>query len=96
VEPVLHADTYDYRSGKSAIEAVRTARERWWRYDWVLDVNIQGFLVRGDNQDERACCPPSQKKAPRGRRRPYPLADVWDRLAGKRLSMPWPASTFST
>jgi hypothetical protein len=96
VEPVLHADTYDYRSGKSAIEAVRSARERCWRYDWVLDVNIQGFLVRADNQDERACCLPSQKKAPRGRRRPDPLADVWDPLAGKRLSMPWPASTFST
>jgi hypothetical protein len=34
-----------------------------------------------------ACCLPSQKKAPRGRRRPDPLADVWDRLAGKRLSI---------
>ena len=30
--------------GKSAIEAVHTARERCWRHDWVLDVDISGFF----------------------------------------------------
>src|ERR1700752_2670464 len=44
VEPVFHSESYGYRPGKSAIEAVRTARERCWRYDWVLDLDIKGFF----------------------------------------------------
>ena len=44
VEPVFHPDSYGYRPGKSAIEAVHVARERCWRYDWVLDLDIKGFL----------------------------------------------------
>jgi RNA-directed DNA polymerase len=44
VEPVFHTDSYGYRPGKSAVEAVRTARERCWRYDWVLDLDIKGFF----------------------------------------------------
>jgi group II intron reverse transcriptase/maturase len=44
VEPVFHADSYGYRPGKSAIEAVHIARERCWRCDWVLDVDISGFF----------------------------------------------------
>jgi RNA-directed DNA polymerase len=41
---VFHIDSYGYRPGTSAIDAVRTARERCWRYDWVLDLDIKGFL----------------------------------------------------
>src|SRR5262245_12278124 len=44
VEPVFHIDSYGYRPGKSAIDAVRTARERCWRRDWVLDLDIEGFF----------------------------------------------------
>ena len=44
VEPVFYSDSYGYRPGKSAIEAVRTARERCWRYNWVLDLDIKGFF----------------------------------------------------
>ena len=44
LEPVFHSDSYGYRPGKSAIDAVRTARERCWRYDWVLDLDVQGLL----------------------------------------------------
>ena len=44
VEPVFHADSYGYRPGKSAIDAVRTARERCWRSDWVLDLDLKGFF----------------------------------------------------
>ena len=46
LEPVFHADSYGYRPGKSAIDAVAKARERCWRYDWVLDLDIKGFLNR--------------------------------------------------
>ena len=44
VEPLFHADSYGYRSGRSAIDAIRTARQRCWRYDWVLDLDIKGFF----------------------------------------------------
>jgi len=48
VEEYFHADSYGYRPGKSAIEAIGVARQRCWRYDWVLDLDIKGFF---DNID---------------------------------------------
>lgn len=45
LEPVFHADSYGYRPGRSAIDAIRTARERCWRSHWVLDIDIKGFLA---------------------------------------------------
>jgi group II intron reverse transcriptase/maturase len=48
LEPAFHADSYGYRPGKSAIDAVRKARERCWRYDYVLDIDVKGFF---DNLD---------------------------------------------
>jgi RNA-directed DNA polymerase len=48
VESKFHTDSYGYRPGKSAIEAVGVARERCWRYAWVLDLDIKGFF---DNLD---------------------------------------------
>jgi RNA-directed DNA polymerase len=44
LEPVFHPDSYGYRPGKSAIDAVRTARERCWRYDWVFDLDVQAYF----------------------------------------------------
>jgi len=41
VEPHFHQDSYGYRPGKSAIEAVGVARQRCWRYDWVVDLDIK-------------------------------------------------------
>jgi len=35
VDRLFHADSYGYRPGKSALDAVGRARERCWRYDWV-------------------------------------------------------------
>jgi len=48
VEPCFHPDSYGYRPKKSAKQALGTARERCWRYDWVLDIDIKGFF---DNLD---------------------------------------------
>jgi group II intron reverse transcriptase/maturase len=42
--PVFHPDSYGYRPGKSAIDAVSKARERCWRSDWVLDLDIKGYF----------------------------------------------------
>ncbi len=43
VEPVFHPDSYGYRPGKSALDAVGQARQRCWHYDWVVDLDIKGF-----------------------------------------------------
>src|SRR5712691_4312210 len=44
VDPLFHPDSYGYRPGKSALDAVGQARKRCWRYDWILDLDIQGFF----------------------------------------------------
>lgn len=44
VEPLFHGNSYGYRPGKSAQDAVGTARLRCWERDWVLDVDIKGFF----------------------------------------------------
>ena len=44
VEPKFHVDSYGYRPGKSALDAVATARQRCWRMDWVIDLDIAGFF----------------------------------------------------
>jgi RNA-directed DNA polymerase len=48
VEPEFHEDSYGYRPGKSALDAVGQARQRCWRNDWVVDLDIKGFF---DNID---------------------------------------------
>lgn len=44
VEPKFHKDSYGFRPNKSGIDAIRTCRERNWKYDWVVDVDIQKFF----------------------------------------------------
>lgn len=44
LEPLFHNDSYGYRPGKSAHQAVALARERCWQYDWTLDLDIKGFF----------------------------------------------------
>src|SRR5215203_2956266 len=41
VEPVFHPDSYGYRPGRSAHDAVETARRRCCQYDWVIDLDIR-------------------------------------------------------
>jgi RNA-directed DNA polymerase len=44
VEPYFHDDSYGYRPGKSAHQAIAVTRKRCWRYDWVLEFDIKGLL----------------------------------------------------
>jgi RNA-directed DNA polymerase len=44
LEKHFHCDSYGYRPGKSALQAVGTARERCWRYAWVLDLDVRAFF----------------------------------------------------
>jgi RNA-directed DNA polymerase len=43
-EPHFHPDSYGYRPGRSALQAVGVCRERCWRYDWVLDLDLAAFF----------------------------------------------------
>jgi len=44
LEKVFHPDSYGYRPGRSALDAVEVARRRCWKRSWVLDMDIQGFF----------------------------------------------------
>jgi len=44
VEPVFHRDSYGYRPGRSALDAVGVARKRCWETDWVIDLDIRAFF----------------------------------------------------
>ncbi len=48
VEPIFDEDSYGYRPGKSALDAVGVTRQRCWKKDWVIDLDIKGFF---DNLD---------------------------------------------
>ena len=50
VEPHFHQDSYGYRPGRSAHQAVERTRERCWRFKWLLDLDIRGFF---DNIDHK-------------------------------------------
>ena len=50
IEPYFHPDSYGYRPGKSAIAAVGTARQRCWRYNYVVDLDIKGFFDNLDHE----------------------------------------------
>jgi RNA-directed DNA polymerase len=43
-EPYFHPDSYGYRPGKSALDAVGKARERCWDRYWVIDLDIRKFF----------------------------------------------------
>jgi RNA-directed DNA polymerase len=43
-EPCFHPDSYGYRPGRSALDAVGTARQRCWDADWVIDLDIKAFF----------------------------------------------------
>jgi RNA-directed DNA polymerase len=48
VEPYFLPDSYGYRPGKSAIDAVAVTRQRCWRFNWLLEFDIKGLF---DNID---------------------------------------------
>ena len=44
VEPMFHPDSYGYRPGRSAKQALARCRERCWQSDWVVDLDIRAFF----------------------------------------------------
>jgi RNA-directed DNA polymerase len=44
IEPVFHNDSYGYRPNKSALDAIGKARQRCWKYDYVIEFDIKGLF----------------------------------------------------
>jgi RNA-directed DNA polymerase len=44
LEPIFHPDSFGYRPGRSAHDALARCRERCWRYDWLIDFDVQKFF----------------------------------------------------
>jgi RNA-directed DNA polymerase len=49
VEPIFHPGSYGYRPGRSALDAVGRCRERCWRSDWVIDLDVRAFFDSVDH-----------------------------------------------
>jgi RNA-directed DNA polymerase len=44
VDPIFHPDSYGYRPGRSALDAVGACRRRCWEFDWVVEFDIRKFF----------------------------------------------------
>jgi len=44
VESIFHPDSYGYRPGRSALDAVAACRRRCWQTNWVIDLDIVKFF----------------------------------------------------
>lgn len=44
LEPIFDSDSFGYRPGRSAHQAIELCRQRCWKRDWVLDLDIKGFF----------------------------------------------------
>ena len=44
VEAIFHPDSYGYRPGRSALDAVGACRQRCWKFDWVIDFDLRAFF----------------------------------------------------
>ena len=44
LEPIFHPDSYGYRPGRSALDAVAVTRRRCWQQNWIVDLDIRSFF----------------------------------------------------
>ena len=44
LEPVFDENSFGYRPGRSALDAVAVTRKRCWKYDWVVEFDIRGLF----------------------------------------------------
>lgn len=49
LEPVFDRDSFGYRPGRSALDAIELVRRRSWNYDWVVEFDIQALFDRIDH-----------------------------------------------
>ena len=67
LDPLFHADSYGYRPGRPAHDAIAVTKRRCWEYDWVIEFDIKGLFdnidhdllmraVRKHCQSPGSCC----------------------------------------
>ena len=44
LEPIFHPDSYGYRPGRSAHDALAVTRKRCWKQAWAVDLDIRAFF----------------------------------------------------
>ncbi len=44
LEPIFHPDSYGFRPGRSALDALAVTRTRCWKQDWAVDLDIRAFF----------------------------------------------------
>jgi RNA-directed DNA polymerase len=49
LDPMFHTDSYGYRPGRSAKQAIAVTRKRCWQFDWVVEFDIQGAFDQIDH-----------------------------------------------
>lgn len=49
LDPMFHPDSYGYRPGKSAKQAIAITRERCWKHDWVVEFDIKAAFDQIDH-----------------------------------------------
>jgi group II intron reverse transcriptase/maturase len=49
LDPIFHQDSYGYRPGKSAKQAVAVTRKRCWQYNWVVEFDIKSAFDQIDH-----------------------------------------------
>ena len=49
LDPIFHQDSYGYRPGKSAKQAVAVTRKRCWQSDWVVEFDIKSAFDQIDH-----------------------------------------------
>ena len=50
LEPHVSRNSYGYRPGRSALDAVAMVRRRSWEYDWVIEFDIKGLFDNIDHE----------------------------------------------
>jgi RNA-directed DNA polymerase len=49
LDPVFHTDSYGYRPGRSAKQAIAVTRQRCWQFDWVVEFDIKAAFDQIDH-----------------------------------------------
>jgi group II intron reverse transcriptase/maturase len=49
LDPIFHPDSYGYRPGRSAKQAIAVTRKRCWRFDWVVEFDIKSAFDQIDH-----------------------------------------------
>ena len=50
LDPVFDDNSFGYRPGRSAHDAIAITRQRCWQYDWVLEFDIKGLFDHIDHE----------------------------------------------